>query len=148
MARLATALIAGLLFGFGLGVSHMVNPVKVLGFLDVAGAWDPSLALVMGGAVAVTLVTFRLILSRPQPVLEAHSQVPTLRYIDVRLVGGAATFGIGWGLVGYCPGPALSSFAYLMPESVIFVAAMLAGAALGRILPQVRAPGDAVSART
>jgi uncharacterized protein len=126
------ALLAGILFGLGLAVSQMINPAKVLGFLDFAGAWDPSLAVVMAGALGVTAVGYRLALSRPAPLLAARFDLPTLREIDRRLLAGAVLFGIGWGLVGYCPGPAIASLAFGMKESLIFVGAMLAGMALFR----------------
>lgn len=146
MARLLTALVAGLIFGFGLGLSHMVNPEKVLGFLDVTGSWDPSLGLVMAGAVAVTLASFRRILSWPEPKFGGLFRMARFNRIDPNLLAGAATFGVGWGMVGFCPGPAVSSFAYLMPESAIFLAAMLIGAALARLVPRAPARSGTVSA--
>ena len=126
------ALISGTVFGFGLALSQMTNPAKVLGFLDVAGAWDPSLAFVMAAAVAVTMISFRLILKRDLPLWGDRFFVPTRRDLDARLLSGAAIFGIGWGLVGYCPGPALSSLVYALPQTAIFIVAMLAGAAIVR----------------
>jgi len=127
------ALLAGTLFGLGLAVSQMINPAKVLAFLDIAGRWDPSLALVMAGALGVTALGYRLALRRPAPLLAERFEVPTLREIDRRLLAGAAVFGIGWGLVGFCPGPAIASLAFGVKESLIFVAAMLAGMALFRV---------------
>ena len=127
------ALLAGILFGLGLAVSQMINPAKVLGFLDIAGRWDPSLALVMAGALAVTAFGYRLALKRPAPLLAPRFELPTVREIDRRLIAGAAVFGIGWGLVGFCPGPAIASLAFGVKESLIFVAAMLAGMALFRV---------------
>jgi uncharacterized protein len=121
------ALLAGILFGLGLAVSQMINPAKVLGFLDFAGAWDPSLAVVMAGALGVTAVGYRLALRRPAPLLAARFDLPTLREIDRRLLAGAVLFGIGWGLVGYCPGPALAALGFGNPATWLFVAAMLAG---------------------
>ena len=135
MGRLLVSLGAGIVFGFGLGLSQMVNPAKVIGFLDVAGNWDPSLAFVMAGALAVTFVVFRPALKRPQPVMAAKFFVPTAGDIDARLVGGSAIFGIGWGLVGFCPGPALSSLAYGLQDSLIFVAALVVGAGLAKLVP-------------
>jgi len=126
MKPLASALGAGILFGIGLWVSGMANPNKVLGFLDVTGAWDASLLLVMGGAVAVTLVGFR--------VYKEKFQLPTRKDIDFPLVAGAALFGIGWGIAGYCPGPALTALSTLSNESIIFVAAMLAGGMLHKLV--------------
>ncbi|KAA5803887.1 YeeE/YedE family protein [Alkalicaulis satelles] len=123
------ALGAGLLFGLGLVISGMINPAKVLNFLDVAGSWDPSLAFVMGGALAVTAIGYRLVLPRGKPLFAERFALPAARQLDPRLIGGAALFGIGWGLAGFCPGPALSAAALGMAEVYIFLAAMLAGMA-------------------
>ena len=131
MVRNLAALGAGAIFGLGLAISEMINPLKVKAFLDVAGDWDPSLTLVMGSAVMVSFVAFRLTLRRPKPILATHFELPTRRDIDRRLVGGAAVFGAGWGLVGLCPGPALSVLVYGNVDSAIFVAAMLIGLAAG-----------------
>lgn len=122
-----SALGAGLLFGLGLVISGLINPAKVLNFLDVFGQWDPSLAFVMGGAMAVTAIGFRLILPRGKPLFESAFSLPTARQIDVRLIGGAALFGAGWGLAGFCPGPALSAAALGQWQVYLFLAAMLAG---------------------
>ena len=103
MSRLLVAAVAGLIFGLGLAVSEMVNPQKVLGFLDVAGNWDPSLALVMGGALLVTGGTFGFILKRPGPLFDVSFHVPTRHDIDAKLLLGAGIFGLGWGIVGLCP---------------------------------------------
>jgi uncharacterized membrane protein YedE/YeeE len=128
------ALVSGALFGAGLVVSQMVDPGKVLGFLDVAGiatgAWDPSLAFVMIGALAVTAAGYRLVLRRQAPLAAPAFQLPTRKDVDARLVAGAAVFGIGWGLAGYCPGPALAALAFGRLETAVFVAAMLVGMAL------------------
>ena len=139
MVRSAVALLAGILFGLGLAVSQMVNPAKVLGFLDIAaawrpvpGGWDPSLAFVMAGALAVTAVGFRLALRRPAPVFGTAFDLPRATAIDRPLLTGAAIFGVGWGLVGFCPGPALASLVFGLPQSFLFVAAMVAGALLYR----------------
>ncbi|MEP0203351.1 MAG: DUF6691 family protein [Halioglobus sp.] len=121
------ALMCGSIFGIGLAASGMTDTSKVLGFLDIAGSWVPDLAFVMGGAVLVTLITFPLILKRTRPVFTDRFHVPTITLIDKRLVVGSALFGIGWGIYGYCPGPALSALVYLQPNTFIFVAAMLAG---------------------
>jgi len=118
---------AGLLFGIGLWLSGMANPRKVLDFLDVAGDWDPSLLLVMGGAVAVTLVFFRPLIKLKR--IEFNEE------IDLHLLGGAAIFGIGWGIGGYCPGPALTALSNLSAEAFVFVAAMVAGGLFARIWP-------------
>lgn len=121
------ALIAGALFGLGLAVSGMMDPAKVIGFLDLAGGWDPTLALVMGGALLVCIPAFRAILKRPRPVLVGSFALPTKSTLDARLLGGAALFGVGWGLSGLCPGPAVAALvpafaAGLAPVFVFFVA--------------------------
>ena len=127
------ALVAGVLFGIGLAVSHMTNPAVVLGFLDVAGDWNPTLAFVMGGALAVTAAGYRWVLRRERPLLAPGFQLPTRRDIDARLVGGAAVFGLGWGLVGFCPGPALAALASGQPGVLVFAAALVAGSLLARL---------------
>ncbi len=127
MRRNLIALVSGTLFGLGLCVSQMINPAKVLAFLDVAGNWDPSLALVMGGALAVMAVAWRWQRGHHQVALAAEIRLTDLSHIDGRLVIGAVLFGIGWGLVGYCPGPALSALSLLSIKPVIFVVSMLAG---------------------
>ncbi len=141
MARAIAALVAGLLFGLGLSVSQMVSPAKVLGFLDLAGDWDPSLAFVMAGAVLVTFVGYRVVLRRRGPILDAKFNLPTRRDIDAPLLLGALTFGVGWGLVGFCPGPALTALAVADEKIVGFVVAMLAGMALDRVLSAEGWPG-------
>jgi uncharacterized protein len=128
--RKASAFACGLLFGLGLIVSGMANPAKVLGFLDLAGQWDPSLAFVMAGAIAVAAPAFWLARTRTSSLAGAPMQLPTARRIDPRLVGGALVFGAGWGLAGFCPGPALVAAGAGEPRAWIFVAAMLAGMAL------------------
>ena len=128
----AAAAVAGLLFGAGLAISGMVNPAKVLGFLDVAGAWDPSLALVLAGAVGVNLVGYRLAFRRPSPLFAERFVLPTARDLDVPLLAGAVLFGVGWGLVGYCPGPALAALSSGSPKVLVFVLAMVGGSLLGR----------------
>ena len=130
LATLVVAAIAGALFAAGLVVSGMTQPAKVVGFLDVFGNWDPSLALVMAGAVAVHFVATRWILRRPAPVLEQRFRLPTVSHIDGRLLVGGALFGVGWGLAGYCPGPAVTAAATGNVVTLAFVAAMLAGMAL------------------
>jgi uncharacterized protein len=130
--RALVALVAGVLFGAGLAFGGMTDPSVVLGFLDVAGAWNPALAFVMGGALAVTFVGYRLAFGRGRPMLAERFALPTARAIDARLVGGAALFGIGWGLAGYCPGPALASLPAAHAGTGVFVIAMLAGLALAR----------------
>jgi hypothetical protein len=133
MGRNLAALLSGLLFGLGLAVSQMVNPKKVQAFLDVTGDWDPSLALVMGGALAVAAIAFRLALRRPQPVFGGSFALPATGGLDGRLLAGAAIFGTGWGLAGYCPGPALAVLARPGLEAIVFVIAMLAGSLLCRL---------------
>lgn len=120
-------LIAGLLFGFGLLLSGMANPAKVLNFLDIAGHWDPSLAFVMGGAVLVTTIGYRIVFRRAKPVLDESFHLPTAQQIDGKLILGAAIFGVGWGLVGLCPGPALVSLLLAAPAIFVFVPAMVIG---------------------
>lgn len=122
--------LACLLFGLGLIVSGMVQPAKVLGFLDLAGAWDPSLAFVMAGAIAVGLPTFALARRRRETFLGLQMQLPTSTVVDRRLVGGSLLFGIGWGLAGLCPGPALVVAGTGNLQALVFVAAMVAGMAV------------------
>ena len=143
MLGLAAALGAGVLFGVGLVVSRMVDPGKVLAFLDVAGRWDPSLALVMAAALAVAIPGFRLAQARGEPVSGGQFDAPAQRTIDRELLAGAAVFGIGWGLVGFCPGPAIASLAFARPESLVFVLAMAAGAWLYHARRGRRAPAPA-----
>lgn len=121
------ALLSGAVFGVGLSVAQMTNPAKVLAFLDVGGAWDPSLALVMLAALAVSAGGLRLLRGRPAPLLAPTFSTPSRTDIDARLLGGAALFGIGWGLAGYCPGPALAALAFGTREALVFVAAMAVG---------------------
>ena len=133
MGKLLSVLAAGLLFGLGLAISGMTHASKVLGFLDITGDWDPSLLLVLGGAVGVSVVAFRFILRRKAPVLEPAFRLPSLKDIDGPLVVGAAIFGIGWGISGYCPGPAIASLAAPNWETWIFIPAVLLGAYLHRL---------------
>ena len=127
MIRALVAALAGAMFGVGLLLAGMTRPEKVLGFLDVTGHWDPSLAFVMVGAIGVHAIAYRLIRRRPSPLLETRFHWPPTGAIDRRLLGGAVVFGVGWGLVGYCPGPALAALASGRIETVIFVLAMLGG---------------------
>jgi uncharacterized membrane protein YedE/YeeE len=120
----------GLLFGLGLMLAGMTDPGKVIGFLDLAGSWDPSLAFVMGGAIAVGMGAFALARGRTVALLGGAMHLPTARDIDRRLVLGSLAFGVGWGLAGFCPGPAVVALATGHPKAVVFVAAMLAGMAL------------------
>ncbi|MDN5782278.1 MAG: YeeE/YedE family protein [Luteimonas sp.] len=134
MKQSLVALAAGLLFGFGLALSEMTNPDKVLNFLDIGGHWDPSLGLVMGGALAVTLPGFAWMRRRARRSACIPEQAPAAG-IDRRLLIGSALFGIGWGIAGYCPGPALANPARGGSEAVVFVLALLAGSWLVRLLP-------------
>jgi uncharacterized membrane protein YedE/YeeE len=129
------SLLAGIIFGAGLTVSDMVNPARVLNFLDLAGNWDPTLLFVMAGGLGVTAVGYRLIFHRDAPLIGTKLNLPTKRQIDVPLVGGAAVFGVGWGLAGICPGPALADLATLEPKVLLFVAAMLVGMLVARAWP-------------
>lgn len=138
-----SAFVAGLVFGIGLIVSGMVNPAKVLGFLDVAGAWDPSLALVMGGAVAVGAVAFALAQRRATTLLGTPMALPTARTIDRRLVMGSLVFGVGWGLAGFCPGPALVALGVGKLKALVFVAAMLGGMAVFELTERAGSGGRA-----
>lgn len=127
MARHLVALLAGLVFGLGLVISQMVNPAKVIAFLDLFGNWDPSLAFVMGAALIVTAIGYRLVWRRPRPVLAERFQVPGNRKLDARLAIGALLFGLGWGLVGLCPGPAIAAITIGGVEALGFLAAMAVG---------------------
>lgn len=132
------ALLAGLLFGLGLILSGMTDPAKVLGFLDLAGNWDPSLAFVMGGALLVGSLVFPFATKRPKSILGDALRLPTATRIDRRLVLGGLTFGVGWGLAGYCPGPALASLAQGGTKPLLFFVAMLAGMALFELLESIK----------
>jgi uncharacterized protein len=136
MAALLLSLLSGLLFGAGLTVSQMVNPAKVAAFLDVAGPWDPSLALVMGGALAVAAVSYRRVLRWQRPLQADTFHLPSSRKIEPGLIAGSAVFGVGWGLAGLCPGPALASLSYgtaTLPFVCAMVGAMLAWEAWGAL---------------
>lgn len=137
--HIITALATGLLFGIGLIVSGMTDPSKVIGFLDLAGRWDPSLAFVMGGAIAIGLVAFAFSAKRDKSLLGDTIRLPTSTHIDRRLVFGGLAFGAGWGLAGYCPGPALASLVGGGAKTLIFSAAMLAGMAIFTLLERVSA---------
>ncbi|MGE4218047.1 MAG: DUF6691 family protein [Alphaproteobacteria bacterium] len=133
MARIVAALLAGFLFGAGLAVSQMVNPAKVQNFLDIAGSWDPSLAFVLAGATGTALLGFRLVRRRAGPLFAEGFQLPTASRIDLPLLAGSAIFGIGWGLAGLCPGPAVAGLALAPGRLIAFVLAMLAGMAAFRL---------------
>jgi uncharacterized membrane protein YedE/YeeE len=121
------ALLSGILFGAGLALSHMIDPNKVLNFLDVTGHWDPSLLFVMIGAVSVAMIAFRFILKRPAPLWSTSFQLPQKKFLDLQLISGAAIFGIGWGMSGYCPGPSVTGLSLFSLESVIMVLAIYLG---------------------
>lgn len=138
MKNLVAALGSGTVFGLGLVVSQMADPQVVLSFLTLDTGWNPALMLVMGGAVAVTFVGYRLIFSRARPLYAAQFHLPAPGDVDKRLVGGAALFGIGWGVTGYCPGPALVGAFALDSRALVFVAAFLVGIALFEVLERAR----------
>lgn len=140
MITVFTSLLAGLVFGLGLIVSGMANPAKVLGFLDLAGAWDPSLAFVMAGAIAVSALAFALAKTRTVSWLGAAMTLPGSRDIDRRLVIGSLLFGIGWGVAGFCPGPALVALGMGQAKAAVFVLAMIAGMLLFEALERARRP--------
>lgn len=138
MKRLFAAFVGGLVFALGLGISGMTDANKVIGFLNLAGDWDPSLAFVMVGAIGVHLVFYRLMLKRQSPLFADQFQIPTRRDISPQLVGGAALFGVGWGLGGFCPGPGLVCVTGFGSAAIAFVAAMLGGMSLYRLMHQPR----------
>ena len=127
MTQITTAFAVGVMFAFGLAVSEMINPARVIGFLDVAGRWDPTLLLVMAGALAVTIPIFPIILRRSKPLLAPQFSLPTKTRVDEPLILGAALFGAGWGLAGFCPGPALAALASASLGVILFVVAMILG---------------------
>ena len=139
------AFVAGLVFGLGLIVAGMVNPAKILGFLDIAGKWDPSLALVMAGAIAVGLVAFALARRRTMSALGLPMQLPSASALDARLVGGSLVFGIGWGLAGFCPGPAIVAIGAGYAKAAVFVAAMLLGMGAFELIQRSRTRTDLTS---
>lgn len=130
--RILSALAIGVLFGVGIAVSGMINPAKVLNFFDLAGTWDPSLAFVMGGALAVAIPGYRLVFGRSGPLFADAFQLPTASRIDGKLVLGSATFGIGWGIAGFCPGAAIPALGTGMLEVYLFVAAVAVGIATAK----------------
>src|SRR6056297_3721547 len=130
--RLVTIYLIGLVFGIGISISGMANPVKVINFFDDAGSWDPSLAFVMGGALIVAFLGYRVVLKRPAPIIDPEFHVPTGRRIDARLIGGSALFGVGWGIAGFCPGGALPALGTGRWEVILFVVALIAGMAVAR----------------
>ena len=136
--RLILSYIGGLIFGLGISLSGMANPAKVLNFFDIAGTWDPSLIFVMGGALIVTFIGYRVVLRREAPVCDTLFHVPSSRTIDAKLIGGSLVFGVGWGIAGFCPGGALPAIGTGRAEVLVFCAALVAGILLAKTL-QTRA---------
>ena len=149
MRQIVAALVAGTFFGVGLTLSRMIDPAKVLGFLDITGNWDPSLAFVLAGATVTAAIGFRLVLGRrPAPLFAERFSLPTARDITLRLVIGAAIFGVGWGLVGLCPGPAITALSLDIKPIAIFVVAMLGGMALFRLIdPMLGSSAEAAGSK-
>jgi len=142
--KLIVIYLVGLIFGLGISMSGMANPAKVLNFFDFAGTWDPSLGLVMGGALIVAAIGYRIVFRRKAPLFEARFIVPTSQVIDLKLVGGSAIFGIGWGIAGFCPGGALPAIGTLEPDVLIFFASLIVGIYAARGMMRVSfkpAPG-------
>ncbi len=137
MRQIVAALIVGLIFGAGIVISGMANPAKVLNFFDIFGTWDPSLACVMGGALVVTAIGYRIVLKQPAPMLDTHFHLPTRRRLDVPLLGGAALFGVGWGIAGFCPGGSIPALGLGKLDALIFVVAMVIGIALARLFSRI-----------
>lgn len=135
MKQLVAALIAGLLFGAGIALSGMINPAKVLNFFDVAGTWDPSLAFVMGGGLAVAALGYRILFgAREKPFFAERFQLPTRSDLDPQLIGGAAVFGIGWGIAGFCPGAAIPALGLGYSDTIVFLASLIAGILVAKSL--------------
>ena len=132
LLRNLAALASGVIFGLGLSLAQMTNPDKVLNFLDMRGAWDPSLLFVLGGAVVLSAVAFHFVFKRQAPLWDSMFHLPLLKEIDRPLIIGSALFGVGWGLSGYCPGPAIASLGFANPEALWVVPSIVAGAALQR----------------
>ena len=133
---LVSVFLSGMLFGLGLTISAMVNPAKVIGFLDLMGNWDPSLALVMVGGLAITVPAFQTVLKRDKPLLESRFFLPSRNDLDTKLIIGAILFGLGWGIAGLCPGPALTALVTLNGSVFLFVLAMIAGMFLHHLLAE------------
>ncbi len=142
MDRLAI-LISGVLFGAGVTISGMVNPMKVLNFMDIFGQWDPTLIFVMGAGLIVTFAGYRIVFKRPAPLFAPEFKLPANQLIDAKLLGGAALFGLGWGMTGFCPGPAVASLVFGRTENVMFVAAMAIGMVATRQLLSRTKPAEA-----
>lgn len=144
--KLLLGYIAGLIFGIGIAISGMANPAKVLNFFDVAGTWDPSLIFVMGGALVVTFIGYKLVFGRSAPLFDTQFFVPTNRTLDKRLIGGSLLFGVGWGIAGFCPGGALPAIGTGRSEVLIFTAALIAGILIAKTL-QTRTAAKAAAVR-
>ncbi len=136
------AIVSGLLFGLGLGLSQMIDRARVLGFLDVTGRWDPTLLFVLGGAVTVTVIAFRFVLRLPQPVFASKFRLPTRTDIDPPLVLGAAVFGIGWGIAGYCPGPAIVAVILSSWSPILFLGAFVMGSLTAKLMTRKGPAGN------
>ncbi len=136
----------GVIFGTGIVLSGMANPAKVINFFDIAGSWDPSLAFVMGGALIVTAIGYRIVFGRERPIFDGRFNLPTARNLDARLIGGSATFGIGWGIAGFCPGGALPALGTGIPDVFIFTAAMIAGIFGAKYLQSLSRPAPGATA--
>ena len=128
------SLLSGFVFGLGLTVSSMTNPAKVIGFLDITDNWDPSLMFVMIGAIAISAPLFYLLRNKTKPLFDLNFEIPTIKNINKKLILGASIFGIGWGMVGFCPGPAIASLALLKPVSIMFVIAMASGFYMSKLV--------------
>ena len=139
MKKYLVAFAGGIIFGLGLCISKMVDPNKIMGFLDVAGNWDPSLLLVMFSALVIVSIGYRLALKREKPVLDQKFYLPTNNQLDIKLILGAILFGVGWGLIGYCPGPIVTSLGFLSVDIVIIFISMLVGMVTWTLLAKERA---------
>jgi len=145
MASKIVSFISGIIFGVGLSVSNMINPEKVLGFLDIFGLWDPSLIFVMLGAIIISAPVFFLFRSKNKPLFADNFTMPTLKSIDKNLIIGSSIFGVGWGMVGFCPGPAISSLALLNTYSVYFVLSMIGGFLLTEFVDKIIIRGSKIN---
>ena len=135
MMNKIVSLLSGFIFGLGLTLSSMTNPAKVIGFLDITGNWDPSLMFVMIGAIVISAPIFYLLRNKTKPLFDVKFEIPTIKNLDKQLILGSSLFGIGWGIVGFCPGPAISSLFLLNPLSILFVISMIVGFYSSRIIP-------------
>ncbi|MFO1147517.1 MAG: DUF6691 family protein [Alsobacter sp.] len=147
MPVILISLVAGLIFGAGLAISDMVNPARVLNFFDIAGTWDPTLIFVMAGALVTTAIGYRLAFARGRPLVSMTFNLPTLKQIDLPLIGGAALFGIGWGIAGFCPGPAIAALISLQPRVYVFVLSLVVGMLAAKFLQNRRTAMTAAQPR-